>query len=184
MKRIFATLAVVSTLLLLTALVLGLNIGDPANRAEAVQRVLKYHFLTAMAALVFAALVHAIVLTYFMGTGRWIEETVRVYHLDEQWLKDNQSLKYRTLVLMGLALLMLILTGAVGAAVDPASAVDFRSVAGIPGDTIHFLVASTMIGVNLVVNLWEFQAIRRNSDLITGVLNEVQRMRVERGLPV
>lgn len=184
MKRIFSTLAVLSTLLLLTALVLGLNIGDPADRARAVQTVLTYHFLTAMAALVFAALVHAIVLTYFMGTGRWIEETVRVYHLDDHWLTGNRSLKYRTIGLMGLALSMLILTGGFGAAVDPASTVDFRSLAGIPADTVHFLVAATTIGVNLVVNVWEFQAIRRNSDLIAGVLNEVHQMRIARGLPV
>jgi len=183
-KRIFATLALVSTLLLLTALMLGLGIGDPADRSEAVQTAVQHHFLTAMAALVFATLVHAIVLTYFMGTGRWIEETVRVYHLDDRWLTESQSLKYRTLMLMGLALLMLIVTGGIGAAVDPASTVDFRSLAGIPGDTIHFLVAATTVGVNLVVNLWEFQAITRNSNLITGVLNDVHRIRTERGLPV
>jgi len=49
---------------------------------------------------------------------------------------------------------------------------------------IHFLVAATMCAVNVLVNCWEFVAIHRNSVLIEEVLQQVRRIRLERGLPV
>ncbi|MFQ5734885.1 MAG: hypothetical protein ACE5KM_23365, partial [Planctomycetaceae bacterium] len=115
MKRIFATLAVVSTAVLLFAFVLGWLIDDPAARDAAVQRIVAWHFLTAVGGLMFAALVHAIVLTYFMGTGRWLEETSQAYRLGDRWTAGGTALKYRTLPWMAVALLMLIVTGGFGA---------------------------------------------------------------------
>src|ERR1700690_3195758 len=72
MVRIFLPLAALSICSLVFAMILGLTIDDP--KVLAAQAGVQYHFLAALAALVFATLVHAIVLTYFMGTGRWIEE--------------------------------------------------------------------------------------------------------------
>ncbi|MDB4638213.1 hypothetical protein OAF24_04875, partial [bacterium] len=73
MSRIFSSLCVVSTILLIVALVLGLNIDDAKELSS--RGAVSNHMLMALAALVFALLVHAILLTYFMGTGRWLEET-------------------------------------------------------------------------------------------------------------
>jgi len=115
-KRIFLTLAMVSTVLLVGAFVLGSSITDAKEPTEAAQAVVRRHFLTALGALVFAALVHAIVLTYFMGTGRWMEETSRAYRLDSAWLNENRSLKYRTVTAMSVCMLLLIVTGGFGAA--------------------------------------------------------------------
>ena len=49
-------------------------------------------FLIGMVALVFTTLVHAIVLTYFMGTGRWLEETCRAYHLRDEHQARSRDL--------------------------------------------------------------------------------------------
>ncbi len=73
MKRIFLTLTIVSTLLLVGAFVLGLQIGDPRSVSAATRRLMSYHLLISVAALIFAAFVHAVPLTYLMGTSRWME---------------------------------------------------------------------------------------------------------------
>ena len=184
MTRIFLALTSCSTLLLIAAFVLGLSIGDPTARDAAVQLWVSYHILTALAGLVFASLVHALFLTYFMGTGRWMEETAGAYSLPNHWRRENQSLKYRILLAISGAFVLLLATGAFGTAADPASPVGFQGWAGLSAATIHLLLASITVAVNLLVNVWELQAIQRNSRLIEEVLAEVKRIRTERGLPV
>jgi heme/copper-type cytochrome/quinol oxidase subunit 2 len=182
MTRIFLTLASLSSLLLLAAFCLGWMIGDAAT-AEAQPQV-AWHFLTAVGALVFAALVHAIVLTYFMGTGRWIEETTRAYRLPEKSIAENQALKYRLVLAMTGCLLLLILTGGFGAAADPAAPAGFKGWRGISSATIHFLIAVTTVGLNSIVYLWEYQSIEANGVVVNEVLQQVHAIRKERGLPV
>lgn len=184
MKRIFITLVVFSTLLLIAAYALGLAVGD-VKITNATARVgLRWHMLTALAAICFASLVHAIWLTYFMGTGRWMEETCRAYGLPEDCQAENRSMKYGTIPAIVGVFLLLLVTGGFGAAVDPGSSVDFRGWAGFSGPMIHFLLASTTLGANVIVNYLEYQTISRNNHLINQVMNEVRRMRIERGLPV
>lgn len=183
-KRIFLTLAVLANTVLVTAMILGLLIGDAANLDAAVQGRVSRHMLMGLGALTFATLVHAILFTYFMGTGRWLEETSRAYSLDRGWHLQNQKIKYGTLPGMTICLLLLIATGALGAAADPATPVSLDGFLGLSGATLHFLVAAATGIVNLLVNLLEFIAIARNHHIIEGVLAEVRRIRVERGLPV
>jgi hypothetical protein len=184
MVRIFLPLAFLSTASLLLAMVLGLSIDDPRVRTEAVQAGVQYHFLTALAALVFATLVHAIVLTYFMGTGRWLEETSSAYRLDPKLHSRSQKIKYRTIPLMVLCFFMLIITGAFGAAADPASPMQFKAWAGFSTGQIHLFLAITTIAVNLLVTWLEFRALEQNGELIEEALAEVRRIRVEKGLAV
>ena len=183
MKRIFLTLAIVGNLTGLATFALGWLIEDPRVIDPSVQAQVSSHMLCGLAALVLQALVHAIVLTYFMGTGRWMEETTRAYHLDEALLSENQSLKYQTLPGMISCLLLLTITAALGAAVDPASPVEF-SMAGIPGATIHFVVAALALLVNFVTNCNEYSAVAHNSEIVDQVMAEVRRIRIARGLAV
>ncbi|MBS0265896.1 MAG: hypothetical protein JSS02_28455, partial [Planctomycetes bacterium] len=81
MTRIFLSLAIFTSVGLFVALGLGLAIGDATQRDLAVQSRVTVHMLTGAAALVFSMLVHALVVTYFMGTGRWLEETCNAYKL-------------------------------------------------------------------------------------------------------
>jgi hypothetical protein len=183
-KRIFLSLAILSTAALAAAFVLGLNIDDPRAKATAAQSGVGQHMLWGLAALVLAAMVHALVLTYFMGTGRWMEETGNAYRLADDWRRENQRLKYRTIPAMVGCLGLLVATGALGAAADPASAVAFGGWGGVPAATIHLIAAAVAIGLNVCVNLWEYVALERNAALIESVMVEVRRIRAERGLPV
>ncbi len=184
MTRIFLTLTVLGTTLLGVAFFLGLDIQDPRAPDPETQASVNYHFLTASAALVFACLVHAIVLTYFMGTVRWMEETSQTYLLSDHWKDESRTLKFRTIAAMTACILLLVITGAFGAAADPASPVGFQGWFGVSAGTIHLLIASTTVVINLFVNLQEYQALKRNGRLVDEVLQEVRRMRQERGLSV
>lgn len=184
LTRIFLSLALVANVVLVSAIVLGMQIGDVTRTDRAVQSAIGVHMLAGLGALTFATLVHAIVLTYFMGTGRWLEETSRAYQLDLRLYQQSQKIKYGTLPGMIVCLLLLIGTGALGAAADPATPVSLDGVLGLKGSTIHLLVALITIFVNLVVSLSQYLAVSGNAAIIEVVLGDVRRIRMERGLPV
>lgn len=177
MNRIFSTLAILSNLGLLAAFWLGWNIEDAAGVSEEAGRQVGLHFLTALGASIVALLVHAVSLTYFMGTGRWVEETSEAYELGPEARAENIRLKYRMLPGMILCVLLLIGTGALGAIADPASQTALPAAA-----TIHFTLACVTLLANVLVSWIEQKAIFRNGQLVDAVLAEAQRIRGERGL--
>ena len=184
MVRIFLPLAALSTVSLVIAFALGLTIDDPKVATSAVQAGVQYHFLTALAALCFATLVHAIVLTYFMGTGRWIEETSNAYRLPANFYEGNQTIKYRTIPAMVGAFLLLLFTGAMGAAADPASTMQSTGWLGLAPATLHLTFAICAVLINVAVNYVEFLALERNGEIVEQVLAEVRKIRLEKGLAV
>ncbi|MBI1312739.1 hypothetical protein GC176_15710 [bacterium] len=184
MTRIFLTLAFLGTALIAVTFFLGLGIDDPRVRDPQIQQTVSTHMLTGLAGLVFAALVHAITFTYFMGTGRWIEETSRAYQLPEDQYRQNQSVKYRLLPGICLAFTMLVMTGAFGAMADPATGGSYSGWLGLSPATVHLVFATLTVCVNLAVNLHEFRSIERNGEIVASVMSEVVRIRTERGLPV
>lgn len=183
-KRIFLTLAVIAVLLLATSVVLGLNIGDAKSLETVEQSRISTHMLTGLAALTFGILVHAITLTYFMGTGRWVEETSSAYSLDETFYKQNQKIKYGLLPGITLCVVLLITTGALGAVADPATPMSLDGTLGLTSAQIHLIVAVLTLIMNLLAYFTQFVAIAKNMQVIEAVLQEVRRIREERGLPV
>ncbi len=183
MHRIFFTLSLFSSLLLMVAMGLGLWIDDPAARNAAVQSVVAQHLLFSLGGLILALMVHGLVLTYFMGTGRWMEETTTSYGLDEKWRKENTTLKYRTLPWMIGSVFLLIAAGAFGAAADPASAVGFQGALGLTPANWHFFAAMSALGMHLVASFLEYFAIVRNGELIIEMMKDVGRVRAEHQSP-
>lgn len=177
MTRIFATLATLSNLGLLAAFWLGWRIEDAAAVTEEAGRQVSAHFLTAVCVSLVALLVHALALTYFMGTGRWIEETCEAYHLPPDARRENIRLKYGALPGMILCVLLIIATGSLGAIADPASEARLPAAA-----TIHFTLACVTICTNVLVNWVEHRAIARNGRIVDEVLAEAQRLRSEQEL--
>lgn len=184
MVRIFLPLAILSAVVLVIAMALGLSIDDPKDRSAVVQTGIQYHFLMALAALCFVTFVHAIVLTYFMGTSRWIEETSNAYRLPASYFEQNRTIKYRTIPAMVGAFLLLLATGAFGAAADPASTMQSTGLFGVSPATLHLIVAILAITSNIGVNVLELRALERNGEIIEQVLTEVRRIRMEKGLAV
>ncbi|MDA0835715.1 MAG: hypothetical protein O3A29_20775 [Planctomycetota bacterium] len=181
-NRIISSLAVIGNVLMGVSFVLGMMIGDPRVRDLAVQSRVTWHELTALGSLTFALFVHAIVLTYFMGTSRWIEETSRAYRLSTSYHENSRSLKHTTYPGMMGCLVLLVITAGFGGAADPASAVGFEGWFGLSAGTIHLLVASVAFAANLIVTFLEYSAIHRNGRVIAQVIDEVNRIRGEKGL--
>ena len=184
MKRIYLTLAILAAISLCVAITLGLSIGDAKSEDLGVQQQVGNHMLIGMGVLTFATLVHAIGLTYFMGTGRWIEETSQAYSLDGSYHSENQRIKYKSLPLMTTCILLMVATGALGAVADPATPASLEGTLGMTDATIHLLVSVTTAVLNMLAFASQFVAISRNSVIVDTVLADVKRIREERGLPV
>ena len=187
MKRIFLTLAILANITLLISFVLGWQVGDPMRsngRDPEVNDRIGTHLLVGLGALTSATMVHALLFTYFMGTGRWIEETTQAYRLSGEWQRLNQRTKYSILPGIFISFMMLVVTGSLGAVADPATAVSLEKTLGINDSTLHFAAAVCAWIVNLIVNITQYFAIAKNSAIVAGVLSEVRRIRLEKGLPV
>lgn len=187
MKRIFLTLAVLANVTVIIALVLGLKVGDPmlgGGRDPEVNSRIGMHILIGLGALTGTTMVHALIFTYFMGTGRWIEETSLAYSLPGDFYLRNQKIKYGILPGILVSFLMTVATGCFGAIADPATAIELQSSIGVSDSAIHFTVAVSTWLVTMIVNFTQYIAIARNGAIVEGVLAEVRRIRTERGLPV
>lgn len=178
MSRIFLTLSVIANASLLGAFALGWSIDDPASLAPAGRNLVTWHFLfSVLVAALLVLLVHAVSLTYFMGTGRWIEETCEAYKLGESARKENIRLKYRVIPGMVLCIALLVLTSALGAMADPAANMRLSH-----GASIHLAAAVATVLANLLVSWVEYDSIARNGDLVEQVVADVNRIRADRGL--
>jgi hypothetical protein len=176
LNRIFLSISIISNLFLAVTYALGWAVRD-SSVAGSTGVELPLHYLCGVGSITLAMLVHAIVLTYFMGTGRWIEETTTAYSLGTEERTRNIRLKYRTLPGMAGGLLLLIVVAAFGAAADPGAALGFA-----PAKTIHMTLATLALLVNIGVSFVEYNSICRNHKLITAILDRVHAIRRERGL--
>jgi len=176
-NRIFLTLSIAANFALAMAVWYGLGVHDESRDLQAVKHAVSMHLLVALGASLLVLMLHAIVLTYFMGTGRWLEDTSTAYRLDEQFRQRNIRLKYRAIPGMVLCMFLVILTGAFGASADP-----LPTAASTMTSTIHFTLAMATVGLNLLVSGLEYTAISRNGRLVAEVVAEVKRIRKERGL--
>ncbi len=182
-KRIFLTLAILASCLLFLNIVLGLNIGDAKSLDKGTQSQINVHLLVGLGALTFSTLIHAISLTYFMGTGRWLEETSNAYSLGNSWYNESQRIKYQTLPGMTCCIGLLIATGALGAVADPATPMSLDGFLGMTSSQWHFLCAVLTTIANVLTNVTQYAAISKHSGVVESVLGEVRRIREERGLP-
>lgn len=184
MKRIILVLVLLSSALSCTALGVGLSIKHAKTESrESEMAAVNSHMGIALFALIGAALVHSLVLTYFMGTSRWMEETTKAYSLAPERMEESSALKYRMIITMTVCLFLLIFTGALGAAAGAGAFKGFPSY-NITAGTVHFTIAALTITLNLIVNIQEYQAIGRNTRMIEDVMVDVRRIRTEKGLPV
>jgi hypothetical protein len=176
-NRIFLVQAIFGNALLVGAFALGWMISDAGSLAPEARAEVNRHMFVSLGAAILVLLVHAVALTYFMGTGRWIEETCEAYSLGTEQRKRNIRLKYQAIPGMVLAMVLVIITGAFGAMADPGSNTRMASAA-----TIHFTLAIITLCVNLLACALEYDAIRRNGLLVDAVVADVRRIRREQGL--
>src|SRR5438477_6683235 len=96
MTRIFTTLAAVVTLSLVATM--GFGFWSMALDVTLFKKdIYLVHFCLGLFTAIGILLVHSIIFTYFLGTGRWVKEVGIAYKLpDEPLLKLTRELKRET----------------------------------------------------------------------------------------
>jgi hypothetical protein len=173
MTRIFTTLAVLLTLAFLVTFGVGLYSaslpGDPGAARGSL-----LHFTLGLFTSLGALLVHCIIFTYFLGTGRWVKEVGFAYNLpDANYPKTTRELKRTVFPAALFAMLITIATAAAGG--------------GLHTGVWHWSVHLALGALTVLINLWAFRielrCLNANAQVIEGVQNEAERIRAERGLP-
>ena len=175
MTRIFITLATCESVALVTSFSLGVLSQLRDSNRHAADPTYLLHFLVGLAAAIGSLLVHCLIFTYFLGTGRWVKEVKLAYHLpDAPLARLTRELKRRTFPPALFAMLITIAAAAAGAGTQ-------QGLAQWPWQ-LHGVLAVA----SLIVNFWafrvEYQNVGRNAGVIDAVLAEVDRIRREQGL--
>ncbi len=142
------------------------------------QQWMTFHVLFGVLASLVALLVNSIGITYFIGTTRWCREVVETYHLDEALIRRCNDLKRSAFpwALIGIgAVIGIIVLGGISL---PGSG--FEN----PALWVMFHYLSALVGVGLIT--WSFMvqigSIGENYEVIGEIIEEVRRIRAERGL--
>lgn len=172
MTRIFSTLAAIVTLSILATI--GFGFWSMAlDKNEFYRDIYLVHFCLGLFTAIGILLVHSIIFTYFLGTGRWVKEVGIAYRLpDEPLPKLTRELKRKTFPPALFSMLIGIATSAAGA--------------GRQLEQWHWGIHLTLAFLTLAINLWafrvEYYCVSTNAGVIDAVLDEVDRIRLERGL--
>jgi hypothetical protein len=174
MTRIFTTLAALDSLLLLGSYSLGIasklrdGIHNPGDSTY------WFHFLLGLSAAVVTLLVHCLIFTYFLGTGRWVKEVKLAYDIPDAPLpRLTRDLKRRVFPPALFAMLTVIATGAAGAAAH----------VGVSRWEVHAGLATAALAVNGWAFRLEYACLKTNGWILAEVLELVDRIRADRGLP-
>lgn len=163
MHRIFLGLAITDGTLLALTFALGFFVPHQAGG-----RVHDIHFLLGLLTALMTLLVHSIAYTYFLGTGRWVKEVVRVYALPD-WVWAQAQKNKRRAFPFALGGMLLIGSAAwLGGAADTRR--DFES-------TWHLAAAAVALAFNLGAFAVEYAAIVAQARLILEVKDRADRLR-------
>jgi len=158
MIPLFVGLTAVNLLCLITSAVLGyVCVSRPALGG--------HHFLVGSLATLCCCAVHCIVFTYFIATAKWVQHAITVKQLDPQLLVPTRSFKAQAFPAAVSAMAVVFFTAILGAA---------RQSYGL-SIVWHHLSAIVAIAMNLAAALIELAAIRRNGQLIDGILATVRQ---------
>jgi hypothetical protein len=183
MTRIFLTLASLSIILLVAAMMMGLSMGDLYAQPVPSHETLHWatlHRLTGVAAALMVVFVESVVVTYFIGTSRWCKEVVETYQLDRAPVLASNQLKRRTFPWALAGMLGVVTVIALGGAADPASLQPNTKA----WTNWHLIGAFSGIGLVAWTYLVSWNNILANHAIITGLVAQVARIRKDRGLDV
>lgn len=167
------TLAIVLTIGLLATIAVGF-LSFFTELSERKKDLFIIHFYFGLATALGVLLVHCLIFTYFLGTGRWVKEVGIAYGLpDENLPRITRELKRGTFPPALFSMLITIATAAAGA--------------GAQLQEWPWFVHATLAFLTLAINLWAFRIehrnLTKNAWVIEEVLREVDRIRAERGMP-
>ena len=177
MPLIFLGLACLNAVALLATFTLGFfsegrSALGPNPAVSQALTLFTYHLLGGLITTIFTLLVHSIAFTYFIGTGRWIQEVVTAYRLPVEMFERSRSLKRRSLPFVLGSALLVITVAITGAACDR----------GLLDATFHLTLAVGALAFNFWSYMYELRNIRANGALLDQIMTQVTRMRQQRGM--
>src|SRR5437870_1925353 len=160
MTRTFSTLAIVVILALLASIAVGF-LSMSLEVSSAKQDVFLIHFYLGLTTAIGLLLVHCLIFTYFLGTGRWVKEVALAYQLpDEPWPKLTRELKRATFPPALFAMLAGIATAAAGA--------------GAQLQAWPWYLHAVLAFLTLLIHLWasfvEYRSLALNAKVLQAVL--------------
>jgi hypothetical protein len=172
MTRTFTVLAILATMAMLASIGLGIY-SFCLDRSPWQNEIYIAHFFLGLTTAIGLLLIHCLIFTYFLGTGRWVKEVALAFELpDAPWPRLTRELKRGAFPPALFAMLIGIGTAAAGAGVQ-LQAWPWQAHAGLAVLTVLF-------------NLWafriEYRALALNAYVIQAVLAEVDRIRAAHGL--
>lgn len=173
MKRIFLVMASLNALALAAAFGLGLpHLLDRINGVLPApyqpSGTVSVHFLVGLFTAVFTLLVHCLIFTYFLGTGRWVKEVARAYRLPDEQL-PRRTREFKRLVFPPALFSMLAVIGA--------SATGAAAQLAVWPWWLHFFAAVFTLVLNGWAFLVEYRMVAANADTLDQVMAEVERLR-------
>ena len=174
MTRIFVTLATIHALALVITFGFGIEFmlerdaGAVAPSADQpIRGGFAWHMVSGMISAVFTLLVHCLIFTYFLGTGRWVKEVAGAYHLpDEPWPKLTREFKRRAFPPALFAMLSVIAAVASGAGAQTASESWWS--------WSHPVLAILALVINGWAYVVEYRTVAANSGVMDHVMAEVE----------
>jgi hypothetical protein len=173
MTRIFLTMAGINGLALLVSFALGVPYlldrlsGLEAPAPYAPLGTVSAHFVVGLFTVLFTLLVHCLIFTYFLGTGRWVKEVARAYGLRDQDLpRQTREFKRRAFPPALFSMLLAIATAAAGAGAQLM----------VWPWWVHFVLGVLLLAVNLWAYRIEYAVVAANSRVIEQVMAEVGRI--------
>ncbi len=174
MAAVLAMLAVTQILMMLVTAGVGLAVNSP--------RIYFFHFTLGLLTALLTVLVHCIVLTYFIVTGKLVKTACEKGNLDREYMERSLRMKTRTMIMLSVALLLIVALVASGAF----AALEWNRNADELGAQLavtHFTLMIVACLVNAWVFLLEYQWISRNSALLRHVFDEFGREKDRAALP-
>jgi hypothetical protein len=161
MASLFRILALLNGLALLVTFAVGV-----ASKFWQHEALFLPHFTLGLFTAIGTLLVHCLIFTYFLGTGRWVKEVGLAYHLlDDDLPRRTRELKRTTFPPALFAMLITIATAAAGQGAFLLS---------WPWQLHAGLGLAT-----LAINLWAFRIelrhLSENAQVISAVMDEVER---------
>ncbi|MEX0586908.1 MAG: hypothetical protein WD176_09700 [Pirellulales bacterium] len=185
MNRIFFVFATFAVVFIVATLIIGLSLGEINLQASPETLIwARVHRLAGIFSAVAVVFVDSIVVTYFIGTSRWVKEVAEAYKLDRSFIVRSTLLKRRTFPYALISMLTVVGVIALGGAADPAAALRLQPIAGVTWSQLH--LGGAIGGLFLIAWLFflQWSSLLENQQIIQDVTAEVRRIRLEKGLEV
>jgi hypothetical protein len=176
MTRIFVTLATINALCLLVSFGLGFGVmhlrdagvAGPGPEQPLGMNWFSWHTVFSIFTAVLTLLVHSLLFTYFLGTGRWVKEVARTYQLPDQDI-PRQTREYKRKAFPPALFAMLAVIAAV------ASGAGAQTAAESWWGWLHPVLAVLTLALNGFAYVVEYRTVRDNGLIMDRVMEEVSQ---------